>query len=177
MLKFVSPAFVAAAIATLGLASIIGSYQLVTTKNIGTTSEFPTRRTSAINNYKVVSPISAENSAKGVVSGKLCYPDNYLPEGKIAAKNIASGTIYTLYYAGTKSGAKASYYFVLLPGKYMLRYETFIGTNQIKPYSGYYVKTQDNAEAELQIVQVEEDGALSGIDLCYYFPPGNEPEF
>ncbi|OGD91097.1 hypothetical protein A3D81_02205 [Candidatus Curtissbacteria bacterium RIFCSPHIGHO2_02_FULL_40_17] len=171
MLQNTNSTFVAIAIGTLGLASIIGSYKLVKMENVSTAYLAEARQTSVVNNYKVSSNQSPENLPKGFVTGKLCYPGDFLPEGKIAAKNIDSGTIYTLYYPGSKNGARSSYYFVLITGKYKLRYETFIGTNQIKPFSGYY-------KGNSQVVEVENGKTIKNIDLCDFYNSANdEPDF
>lgn len=170
MLQKTNATFVAIAVGTLGLASIIGSYKLVKMESVSTAYVAEARQTSVINDYKISSNQPPEDLSKGFVTGKLCYPENFLPEGKIAAKNIDSGIIYTLYYPGSKNGAGSSYYFVLIPGKYKLRYETFIGTNQIKPFSAYY---KENS----QVVEVENGKTIKNIDLCYYYPPNIEPDF
>lgn len=172
MLSKNHPTFVALAIGTLGTASIIGSYKLAKIENLNTTYQAEARQTSVIDNYKATSSLPP-NIPKGFVTGKLCYPAKILPEGKIVAKNVDSGIIYTLYYPGN---ARSSYNFVLIPGKYKLRYETFIGTNQLKPNAGYYAQETDESNNPA-IVEVESDKTVSGIDLCYYYPPKIEPEF
>lgn len=170
MLPNTHSTLVALAIGTLGVASIIASYKLVKMESVSTAYVAEARQTSVINNHKISSNQPPEDLPKGFVTGKLCYPENFLPEGKIAAKNIDSGIIYTLYYPGSNNGARSSYYFVLIPGKYKLRYETFIGTNQIKPFSGYY---KENS----QVVEVENGKTNKNIDLCYYYPQDIEPDF
>lgn len=70
----------------------------------------------------------------GKVTGKLCYPSEFLPSGEIVAKNVQSGEIYTQNYSGNTE----NYTFELPVGTYHLRYQAHASANNPSIFTSYY---------------------------------------
>ncbi|MEK7550527.1 MAG: hypothetical protein AAB535_01975 [Patescibacteria group bacterium] len=108
----------------------------------------------------------------GTVSGKLCYPSEGIPSGKIVAKNITSGQEFNKNYAGTAAGVGVAYIFNLDPGTYHLKFEA-APTN-----IGYYTECARNSTAsvcDLDVnhkninVLVVESQETKNVDLCDFY--------
>jgi hypothetical protein len=113
----------------------------------------------------------------GTVTGKLCYPSDFLPPGRIVAKDTTSGKTYTQDYIGSVAGGKTTYSFSLTPGIYHLRYEQG-GTSNTAKFYGYYdecAKTMGAAECtpdsgHINIdVKVLTDKEIPNVDLCDFY--------
>jgi len=135
----------------------------------------------------VPSPI-VENVKKttGTITGRLCYPSDFLPPGDIVAKNILTKELIRQEYIGTTRGGATTYLLELSPGKYYLRYEAHASLKKPEIFtSGYYTfcsvhldQCAGDQNHDLLEVEIKPGETLSKIDLCdFYYGPNNEPEF
>jgi hypothetical protein len=122
-------------------------------------------------------------SQTGMVSGRLCYPSQVLPKGKIVAKNIQTGETIIQDYPGGEM--TFTYTFELKPGEYHLRYDV------VGPEGGllseFYTNYSDCALAdtcgerktiqELLPVKVESGKKVENIHLCDFIYPANKIDF
>lgn len=119
--------------------------------------------------------------ATGIITGRLCYPSSFLPEGIIEAKEIGSGTIASIYYEGSEKGGSNEYSLPVPQGKYILRYK--IG-EEMAGYHTDVCKTgmettcaSENSRKHIE-VSVSKNQTVSGIDLCdFYYSQDNNPGF
>jgi hypothetical protein len=119
----------------------------------------------------------------GIVSGKLCYPSEYLPPGEIVAKNLVTSKTYTQNFPGIGEGTSDMYDFSLPVGKYHLRYQAHASANDKAAFlSGYYSPCATNNEYsfcqpdsnhKMIDVMVEDGKKVAGVDLCDY---GTNPD-
>jgi len=123
----------------------------------------------------------AEN---GKIAGKLCYPSQFLPEGKIVAKNITTKQTISQDYAGSQNGAKAEYSMSLPAGTYALRYEATVSKNTLYGYQTTVCKTGqettcgDKAKRMLVSAEVKSNTSVTNYDLCdFYHTADNAPDF
>jgi hypothetical protein len=109
----------------------------------------------------------------GIVSGKLCYPSDFLPPGEIVAKNIETGKIIEQKYAG--SNTDVAFSLSLPKGNYHLRYQAHGAEGQDSYISGYYTNCLDSKlfdtctpsdPRDHMIVKVENSQVVSGAMLC-----------
>jgi len=118
------------------------------------------------------------------VSGKLCYPSEYLPQGNIVAKDIETKELFTQKYPGSDNGGKSTFDMELPEGTYIFRYEA--GVNENKPdefLAGYYTQCATitdrgclDTEHQLIQVQVSNQSVAESISLCDFYY-GAEPDF
>ena len=134
------------------------------------------------------SPTSTkQETGSGTVMGKLCYPSEFLPVGKIIAKDINSGKIFTQDYPGSDNVSKNTFSLELSIGKYYLRYDAYPSGLQGPFLSGYHTvncpsgtgpNCSQNVPRVLDPVEVNTGKVVKNIDLCdFYYPPDNEPKF
>jgi hypothetical protein len=118
-------------------------------------------------------------SSQGTVTGKLCYPSDFLPPGEIVAKDIQNSKTYTQNYPGSTVGGVLTYSFVLPVGTYPLKYQAHPDTNQPNTFlTGYYdecAKTQSNAmcmadsnHTNLPVISTVNQ-ETQNIDLCDFY--------
>lgn len=124
---------------------------------------------------------SGDGVATGTVSGKLCYPSQFLPEGTIEAKSLVDQTVVSEVYPGSQNGGKNTYTLAVPQGIYILRYkvsDTLSGYHtDVCPTGLETTCAQVNPRKLLQ-VPVAAGETVTGIDLCdFYYAPGNAPEF
>lgn len=114
------------------------------------------------------------------ITGKLCFPSQFLPEGEIVAKNISTTEIISIDFDGTTSEYKIG----VEPGTYYVRYQAHASGGEDYT-SGYYTKcgiesTSEVCNAddghELIPVEVSQGEIIGGIDLCDFYYQ-EEPEF
>lgn len=133
-----------------------------------------------------VSPVQTEmpmgsGASTGEISGKLCYPSEFLPAGTIEAKSTISNTVVSMAYEGSEAGAGNTYTLAVPAGSYILRY--YVGENTI----GYHTDicptgaetscAADNPRNHISVV-VTSGKTVSGIDLCdFYYSEATEPTF
>lgn len=117
----------------------------------------------------------------GTVTGKLCYPSEVLPEGKIEAKRLSDGEIFVQDYKGSLARKPEPYAFELEEGDYYLRYyvaENLIGYSTTVCPTGMEESCGDKNPRILRKAQIKKDRIISDYDLCdYYFKDSNAPKF
>lgn len=131
---------------------------------------------------EAISEPQSSNSVKlamGAVNGKLCYPSEFIPKGKVALKNIESGEVYYWDYDGMQI-SDLTYDIQVPEGKYHVRFEA----GEDFGIFGYFTKAVDGgldvSQKDHSIVDVEVKGGFSvyDVDPCdYYYPDGAEPVF
>lgn len=116
----------------------------------------------------------------GTVTGKLCYPSEGLPSGKIVAKNLATNQEITQNY----SGGVDTYTFDLPVGTYHLKYTTptylngYYDSYSSCLNSGGTPECSGQQNRPLLPVTVESGKTASDINLCdFYYNPSNPPTF
>ncbi len=121
------------------------------------------------------------NVPKGIVTGKLCYPSEYLPKGLIEAKRPSDSSIFVQDYPGSENGGKNTYTIDLEEGDYYLRYAIspqFLGYSTTVCPTGMEETCGDTKQRELKIVSVKAGQTISGYDLCdFYYKDSNAPKF
>lgn len=120
------------------------------------------------------------------ITGKLCYPSEFLPPGEIVAKNLSSKELTSQEYPGTDSGGASTYTLSLSPGSYAIRYQAQADLSKPEEFtSGYYTQCAidpencltDDSHAIIPVVATE-SATISDIDLCdFYYTSENEPTF
>ncbi len=117
----------------------------------------------------------------GTILGKLCYPSEALPPGKIEAKRLSDNQIFTQDYPGNQNGGKSNYAFELEEGDYYLRYrvtDDLIGYSTTVCPTGQEETCGDSKQRILVKAVVKADQELKNYDLCdYYYKDSNAPKF
>lgn len=126
-----------------------------------------------------------ETGQAGIVSGRLCYPSQLLPKGKIVAKNIKTGETIVQDYLGSSVTGNLNYSFELKPGEYYLRYD--VAGPEETLLSHFYTNYSDcaltdtcgerKAPQELLPVKVEAGKTLENVHLCDFIYPANKIDF
>jgi hypothetical protein len=98
-------------------------------------------------------------SETGKVTGKLCYPSDFLPQGEIVAKDINTDKIYSQSYPGNIQ----VYSFDLPQGTYHLRYQAHASANNQASFTSEYYLDSNNKNAS---VNVETGKKVENVDLC-----------
>ena len=114
------------------------------------------------------------NKEKSSISGRLCYPSEYIPAGKIQAKNIQNQEIIDF----PTQVNQTSYEISLAEGEYILRFLTD------KQISGYYTNecptgAEVTCEVEprtLKVIKITAKQVIKDISLCDFYYQ-TEPEF
>lgn len=123
---------------------------------------------------------SPQSLGLGKVTGKLCYPSEFLPAGKIIAERLSDEKTFSEVYPGSGNGGGSTYTIDLEEGEYYLKYETNSGQN------GYHTDvcptgletTCGEVKRENVKVTVKPGQTVSGFDLCdFYYQPAQEPKF
>ncbi len=127
--------------------------------------------------YGSASPYASPGADSGKVEGKICYPSEGIPAGKVVAKNISTNELTSFDYAANTSALSVS----LPAGTYYLRYEPN-GQGLIGYYTnctGSEASCQDKQTKRASIPVVVETGkTATGVSLCdYYYETGMEPTF
>lgn len=117
----------------------------------------------------------------GTVSGKICYPSEVIPKGKLEVKRLLDGYIIYEDYPGSIKGVKPTYSFQLEPGDYYIRYNV---DNKLFGYSttvcptGNETTCADTKKRIPVMAVVKTDQKLKNYDLCdYYYKESNAPKF
>ena len=122
---------------------------------------------------------------EGIVTGKLCYPSEVIPAGRIEAKRISDQMLFKQEYAGIGGGEDNTYSFELDEGEYYLRFVVGgIGDDATYVYSttacptGNEQTCGDTKQRELSKASIQAGQTFSGYDLCdYYYTDSNTPKF
>ncbi len=144
--------------------------------------------TATFNWYKVDnktgSIISEELTSKtklGTITGKLCYPSEVLPKGRIEAKRISDGYIQWQEYPGSLNGGKAFYLFQLEENEYYIRYkvsDNLIGYSTTVCPTGKETSCGDTNQRILTKAMIKAGQTVSNYDLCdFYYNEKNTPKF
>ena len=117
----------------------------------------------------------------GTILGKLCYPSEVLPPGKIEAKRLSDNQIFTQDYPGNQNGGKSNYAFELEEGDYYLRYrvaDDLIGYSTTVCPTGQEETCGDSKQRIIRKAEVKSGETVSGYNLCdYYYNDSNAPKF
>lgn len=128
-----------------------------------------------------ITPEKESETAKGTVTGKLCYPSEVLPKGLIEAKRISDADILVQDFPGSGNGGKNTYTFELEEGDYYLRYtisQKFIGYSTTVCPTGQEESCGDTKLRALRKASVKAGQTISSYDLCdYYYNSSNAPKF
>lgn len=151
---------------------------LVTQKLVETTST-PSQMTSS----PFPTKLPVQTSAKGSVSGKLCYPSSFLPKGAIEAKNTQTNEISSQEYIGSNAGGKSNYTMDLPVGTYIFRYK--VGETTPATYGYHTTVCATGLETSCSTtnprvhitVSVSAGSETNNIDLCDFYYGNNSPEF
>jgi hypothetical protein len=124
---------------------------------------------------------------KGSISGKLCYPSEYLPSGLIVAKDIKTEKEYSMHFVGNKNVGKTTYTFELQKGTYYVKYVPQAENTDTTLSPGYFtnqcptgMETECNEKNKRtnREVTVVPNITIKGVDLCdFYYSKENEPVF
>lgn len=126
------------------------------------------------------SPIEKVGVLVGTVSGKLCYPSEFLPAGTIEAKEINTQTVETMAYAGSEGNVENMYTMALSPGTYVMRYNTGFASGYHTHTCPTGIEASCNAANQREHIQVrvEAGEVITGVDLCdFYYTPQTDPGF
>ena len=117
----------------------------------------------------------------GTVSGKICYPSEVIPKGKLEVKRLLDDYTIDEDYPGSISGEKPTYLFQLQTG------DASISTNVDGKIFGYSTTvcptgnetTCADTKKRVPVMAVVKDGQeLKNYDLCdYYYKDSNAPKF
>lgn len=117
----------------------------------------------------------------GTVSGKICYPSEVIPKGKLEVKRLLDNYIIYEDYPGSIKGVEPTYSFQLGPGDYYIRYN--VG-DKLFGYSTTVCPTGNeetcaDTKQRIPVMAVVKDGQeLKNYDLCdYYYKDSNAPKF
>ncbi|MCL4365891.1 hypothetical protein M1437_01560 [Patescibacteria group bacterium] len=131
--------------------------------------------------YKTYKEQSKPAMPTGIVSGKICYPSEVIPKGKLEVKRLMDDYIIYEDYPGTIDGAEPTYSFQLEPGDYYIRYNVddklFGYSTTVCPTGNE--KTCADTKQRVPVMAVVKDGQeLKNYDLCdYYYKDSNAPKF
>lgn len=149
----------------------------------GHTATFNWYRVS-IKSGEVRSEFPVEQDSKvptGTVSGKICYPSEVIPKGKLEVKRLMDDYIIYEDYPGSVTGEKPTYSFQLEPGDYYIRYnveDKIFGFSTTVCPTGNETTCGDTKQ-RIPVMAVVKDGQeLKNYDLCdYYYKDYNAPKF
>jgi hypothetical protein len=117
-------------------------------------------------------------SEMGRVEGIICYPSEFVPEGYILAKNVATEETKRKYFKGVPPGDQ-TYSLELEPGTYVFAYE--LGGSP----AGFYTpcalfeinSCQPPESHRLKEVEVKAGQTVEEINICDYYYGENKPDF
>lgn len=117
----------------------------------------------------------------GTVSGKICYPSEVIPKGKLEVKRLLDNYIIYEDYPGSMNGVKPNFSFQLEPGDYYIRYNVdgkLFGYSTTVCPTGNETTCADTKQ-RIPVMAVVKDGQeLKNYDLCdYYYSSKNAPKF
>lgn len=117
----------------------------------------------------------------GTVSGKICYPSEVIPKGKLEVKRLLDDYIIYENYPGSIQGVKPTYSFQLGPGDYYIRYNVdgkIFGYSTTVCPTGNETTCADTGQRVPVMAVVKTDQELKNYDLCdYYYKDSNAPKF
>lgn len=147
---------------------------------------YPTKAVTPTLSVSLTPSPSGTTSAKGTVTGTLCYPSSMVPAGTITAKSVTTGKEITQAYAGTQNGAATTYTFSLPADNYHLKFTPTQYATVIGYYTDYSSCVGNPSGANcsgqktrpLLTATVSANATIEKVNLCdYYYPPSNPPQF
>lgn len=150
----------------------------------GHTATFNWYRVS-IKSGEVRSEFSVEQTASkiptGIVSGKVCYPSEVIPKGKLEVKRLLDDYIISEDYPGSIQGVEPTYSFQLEPGDYYIRYnvdDKIFGFSTTVCPTGNETTCADTKQRVPVMAVIKTDQELKNYNLCdYYYKDSNAPKF
>lgn len=131
--------------------------------------------------YKTYKESSKPEMPTGTVSGKVCYPSEVIPKGKLQVKRLLDGKITEENYPGSIKGVEPTYSFQLEPGDYYIRYNVdgkLFGYSTTVCPTGNETTCADTKERVPVIAVIKDGQELKNYDLCdYYYKDSNTPKF
>ncbi|MBI2338417.1 hypothetical protein HYU95_04505 [Candidatus Daviesbacteria bacterium] len=146
-----------------------------------TTEQDPQEQKPQQQSYKTYKEQSKPEMPTGIVSGKVCYPSEVIPKGKLEVKRLLDGYIMYEDYPGSIPGEKPAYSFQLEPGDYYIRYnvgdELFGYSTTVCPTGNE--TTCADTKKRVPVMAVVKDGQeLKNYNLCdYYYKDSNAPNY
>jgi len=121
-------------------------------------------------------------AGNGTITGTLRYPSEFLPEGKVIAKNINTGELHTVEYEGLLFDKGTDSFSISVPeGTYYLKYEAHPDTINPKIIiNGYYTVhdgTVQDATHDLIPVKVNSGETKEIGNIADFYYGENEPNF
>lgn len=117
----------------------------------------------------------------GVVSGKVCYPSEVIPKGKLQIKRLLDGKITQEDYPGSIKDVTPTYSFQLEPGDYYIRYNVdgkIFGYSTTVCPRGNETTCADTKQRVPVMAVVKDGQELKNYDLCdYFYNDSNAPKF
>lgn len=117
----------------------------------------------------------------GTVSGKLCYPSEVVPKGKLEIKRLLDGYIISEDYPDSIKGVKPTYSFQLEPGDYYIRYnvdEKIFGYSTTVCPTGNETTCADTKQRVPVMAVIKTGQERKNYDLCdYFYKDSNAPKF
>lgn len=123
---------------------------------------------------------SSQVSTNGTITGTLSYPSEFLPKGKVFAKNINTGKIYSVDYEGLLFGKGTESFSISVPeGTYYLKYEAHGDSNNPEKFLNIYYTSFDQNKTHTHIpVKVVAGETVGGIQISDgNYSLDEEPEF
>ncbi len=145
-------------------------------------SEFPIEQNQEQQqSYKTYKEQFKPETPTGIVSGKVCYPSEVIPKGKLEVKRLMDGYIFYENYPGSAPGVASTYSFQLTPGDYYIRYnvdDKIFGFSTTVCPTGNETTCADTKQRVPVMAVVKDGQTLKNYDLCdYYYSDSNAPKF
>lgn len=131
--------------------------------------------------YKTYKESITSQMPTGIVSGKICYPSDVIPKGKLEVKRLMDDYIIYEDYPGSIEGVEPTYSFQLNPGDYYIRYnvdDKLFGYSTTVCPTGNETTCADTKQRVPVMAVVKDGQTLKNYDLCdYFYKPSNAPKF
>lgn len=131
--------------------------------------------------YKTYKESITSQMPTGIVSGKICYPSDVIPKGKLEVKRLIDDYIIYEDYPGSIEGVEPTYSFQLNPGDYYIRYnvdDKLFGYSTTVCPTGNETTCADTKQRVPVMAVVKDGQTLKNYDLCdYYYKDSNAPKF
>lgn len=131
--------------------------------------------------YQTYKESTTSQTPTGIVSGKICYPSDVVPKGKLEVKRLLDDYIIYEDYPGSIPGVKPTYSFQLEPGDYYIRYSVegkIFGYSTTVCQRGNETTCADTGQRVSVMAVVKDDMEVKNYDLCdYYYKSSNAPKF
>lgn len=121
---------------------------------------------------------------RGKLTGKLCYPSSFVPNGVIIAKNTSTQELFKQEYPGSLSGADPVYTLDLPKGEYRVKFEANISGSTITGFYTLYAACVDDSTLSdcsgvvtrpTKVAVVKPGETTTHVHLCDFYYPENQP--